>query len=336
MKNIHVGVLGAGLIAQEHLATLTRSPMVGSISVHDTDTKRCDALCSQYGAAPVSSLQALVDTCDLLWICTPPVAHREAVAAACKAGKAVFCEKPLAHTIADAKAIRQMVSKSGVPFFMGQSGRYTPAFVKIKQMVDQGLIGDVIYAWSTRHGYLNPKVTPAWRMDDKLSGGVIVEFGIHEIDFVQWVAGRLVEVSAVSTSKVINPGKFTEAVTAIGTCESGAKAKIEVSWANPRYLWQRGVEGTKGSLFYNDSDFNNVELHVPGKKPKTINAGNLPWKNMETGENLTFKYQAKAVLESLTKSKQSTVGLEVGLSAIQAAQSIIKAAASGKTTAVPK
>ena len=328
--------MGAGLIAQEHLATLSRSSFVGSISVFDTDTKRCQALCDQTGASPVLSFQSLVDGCDLLWICTPPVAHKAAIAAGCKAGKAIFCEKPLALTTQESKAIGNMVAKAGVPFFMGHSGRHTPAFVKMHHLVQKGVIGDVVYAWSTRHGYLDPKNTPAWRMEDKLSGGVMVEFGIHELDFVQWMAGPLVEVSAVSTSKVINPGKFTEAVTAVGSCASGAKAKIEVSWANPRYLWQRGVEGTKGSLFYNDGEFNDVVLLAPGKNPKVYSAGKLPWKNMKTGENLTFKYQAKAILKALANNEPTEVGFDVGLSAIQASAAIIKAAATGKTTKVQR
>ncbi len=334
MSKLHIGIVGAGLIAREHSATLTRSKYVGKLSVFDSDAARAGAFSKDIGTGTAPSLDELAKSVDLLWICTPPVAHLQAVQAGCRAGKPIFCEKPLAQNTKEALAIQKVTTAAKVPFFMGQSGRFTDAFIKIKEVVEKGLIGDVVYVWSLRHGYLDRKNQPAWRFEDKSSGGVLVEFGIHEIDFAQWIGGPLKDVSAISTSKILNPGKFTEAVTAVGTFVSGAKAKVEVSWANPRYLWQRGVEGTKGSLFYCDSNFNHVMHVVPGKPPKMIKAGGIHWKDPVTGENMAFKNQAKAVLEALVSGKPAPVGIEAGLLAVKAADAMMKAATSGKNVSV--
>src|SRR5690606_34583272 len=102
-------------------------------------------------------------------------AHVEPVKLACAAGKPIFCEKPLALGVAQMRQIAEAVAKANVPLFMGHSGRYTPIFRKIKQLVSSGAIGEPTLVWSNRVGYLAGSTATAWRLDDTRSGGVIIE-----------------------------------------------------------------------------------------------------------------------------------------------------------------
>ena len=267
MNKFHVGIVGAGLIAKDHANSLKRNPLVRSLTFFDVDNRRAQGAAAHHGACVARSVRELVSCSDVVWICTPPFARKEAITEACRARKAIFCEKPLAVSEPDLHFVEKAVKKARVPFFMGQSGRYSDFFQKMKDLVDHDAIGEPTMVWSTRLGYLDPKKQPAWRFDDMLGGGVLIELGVHELDFIRWIGGEWESVSAVASSRILNPGKFQDTVQAIGTLRGGVLARLDIGWANPRYLWQRGVEGAQGSLFFDDSRAREVQLFRPGKKP---------------------------------------------------------------------
>src|SRR3712207_3325347 len=101
MPKLHLALVGAGLIGPDHVLTLRRHPLVGGISVFDAEAARAEKLAGEFGLKRAGSLDELVAGCDLVWICTPPFAHREPVEAAAAARKPIFCEKPLASSMDD-------------------------------------------------------------------------------------------------------------------------------------------------------------------------------------------------------------------------------------------
>jgi len=332
MKQFRIGIVGAGLIAKDHANSLTRNPRVCSITFFDTDTERARAAADLFGVPVAKSLRELVNQSDIIWICTPPFAHRAAILAACRVKRPIFCEKPLGINETDLRVIAAAVRRARVPFFMGQSGRYSYFFKKMKELVEDGAIGQPTMVWSTRLGYFDPKKHPAWRFDAKLGGGMLIEFGVHEIDFVSWLGGQWTSVSAVASSRILRPGNFVDTVAAVGTLRSGAIARVEIGWASPRYLWQRGVEGETGSLFLDDSKVREVNLLRPGKKPQIFRTGN--WMDMRTKENLSLKDQATAVLDTLAKGGQPGVTLADGAAAVRAALAMYESTRTGRVVRI--
>ena len=327
MKRFRIGVVGAGLIARDHALSLRRMPEVEALSFFDAAPERAAQLAAEFGGRVASDLDELVAGCDVVWICTPPFARRAAIEAACAAGRAIFCEKPLALSAADAAWIQHTVRAAGVPFFMGQSNRFLAVFRQMKALLDAGEIGTPTSIWSTRLGWLDAAASPAWRLDDAKGGGVLVELGIHEIDFIRWLSGDWQSVYARGASAVIAPGRFLEAASGIGTLQNGLTARLDVSWASPRYLWQRGVEGTTGSLFFDDRRITQIELNRFGKEPQLFPVGN--WQDEQTGENLSLREQAHTVLRTLAENGAPPVTLEDGLAALQVALAIRKSVQSG-------
>jgi predicted dehydrogenase len=322
MKSFRIGLIGAGIIAREHALSLVRNKRVASLGIYDADPKRAARFSLDFRAMTARSTDELIDRSDIVWVCSPPSYHVDAIRRACSAGKAIFCEKPLALTLADARAIRDAVKRAKVPFFMGHSNRFNVAFIRMKEIADRGDLGDLTAIWSQRTGYLDRKVHPAWRFDDKLSGGVIVELGIHELDFSRWVGGDWKQVYATGSDATLNPGKFQDTATATGPFRRAGAARVHVSWSQPRYLWQRGIDGTRGSLFWDDSDYNHVHLLRAGRKPKLYPLGLTFWKDKETGENFSLRDQAHAVLAALEAGKPAPVTLGDGLEAIKLALAI--------------
>lgn len=332
-KKISIGIVGTGLIGRDHALSLVRFKDVGTVRIFDTDAARAAAVAQQVSATAAGSLNELIGASDIVWICSPPFAHKPVVAAACKAGKAIFCEKPLAHSVADARAIRDMVKKAGVPLFMGQSGRYTEAFITMQALVKRGVVGEPTLIWSNRFGYLDPKKSPPWRLDDSQSGGAITELGVHEIDFVNWVGGSWKSVAAIGSNKLVGP-QFLDAVSAVGTLKSGAKARINLSWSCARYLWQRGIEGTEGELFIDDSCFREIVLHRPGKELKKWITKATDWMDRTTGENLALRAQDQAFISAFKKGSAPPVNVDDGYAAVNVAAAMRESCKTGKVVQV--
>ena len=332
MKGIRVGMVGAGLIAREHCGSLSRTRLARELLYYDVDERRAQQLASEYGGRVVESLGALCGQVDIVWIAAPQFAHADIVKAACKAGKPVFCEKPLAHTPDDARKIRQAVRRAGVPFFMGQSGRYNAVFRKMKELTAQGVVGEPVKVWSIRQGQPDMSRHPAWRFDDTRCGGTVVELGVHEIDFVRWVGGEFTSVCASGSSRTLAPEKLQDSVSVVGELAGGATASLEICWADPRYLWQRGVVGTEGSLFFDDSTFAAVFHHRPGRKPRVVRTRD--WVYRPTGEGESIRNQARTVLRAVIEGTPPPVTLVDGLAAVEVAFAIRRSAETGRVVRV--
>jgi predicted dehydrogenase len=263
----------------------------------------------------------------VVWVCTPPFVRREPIEAACQAGKPIFCEKPLALNEDEMAWVRATVKQAGVPFFMGQSNRFLDFFRKMKELVEEGAIGEPTMIWSTRIGYLDPAVAPPWRMNDNLGGGTVIELGVHEIDFIRWVGGEWQSVYARGSSKSLVPGEFQDTVAAVGTLANDVIARLDIGWANPRYLWQRGVEGTKGSLFFDDQK-PYVYLNRPNKEPEVFKFRNPMIR--KTGENLSLTNEDESILEALATNGAPTVTLQDGAAAVRVALAMRESSHSGR------
>jgi myo-inositol 2-dehydrogenase/D-chiro-inositol 1-dehydrogenase len=331
-KGLTVGIVGAGRIAQDHAKSLLLSGKVKALQVFDVDVSHALALAEQCRATVTESLRELCHTSDLVWICSPQFTHLAAVAEACRAGKPIFCEKPLAHAGADLTRLQAVVKKAGVPFFMGQSGRYSTVFAKMKDLVATGAVGEPVKIWSIRQGYVHPSRRAPWCFDDRRSGGAIVEVGVHEIDFARWVGGDFVQVSGLASSRTLVPGKCEDTVVGLGKLRGGAMALIDVSWANTAGRWQRGVVGTEGSLFFDDSRFPEIQYTRYGHKPQTLVTRN--WIHAATGENEAFRNQVKAVLTALRRGDPPPVTLADGVAAVRTALAIRRAAKTGRVEKV--
>jgi predicted dehydrogenase len=320
MKNFTVGIIGCGLIAREHCLSLARLPQVKSLWFFDPDGARAQQLADEFGGTSTRSLREVIQASDIAWICTPPFARRDAIEIACELKRPVFCEKPLAVSHADLDWIQKIADDSGVPFFMGQSNRFGSYFQKMQELAADGAIGEITSLWSTRLGYLDVASAPPWRMDDAKSGGTIVELGIHEIDFSRWIGGDWQSVFARGSSQTLVPSNFQDSVWALGTLQSGASFQLNLSWASPRYLWQRGIEGTDGSLFFDDARVWQIELHRPNRDPEIFQTGD--WQDKTTGENLSLRQQAIAIFDALESRSTPPVTIGDGARAAQIALAI--------------
>jgi predicted dehydrogenase len=236
---LRIGFAGTGLIAWAHGLGLQAMIDGGVIeadicAVFDRDEKRAQGFAAVHRAEVVGDLDALMERCDAVWVCTPTVAHRSAVDAALAAGRAVFCEKPLATGLAGAQALAVAVARAGVPAQSGLVLRTAPVFRALRQLVASGSLGRPMAAIFRDDQYFPIQGTYAsgWRADvAQAGGGCLIEHSIHDVDILRFCFGEVDAVSARTANVAGHPGIEDLASVAL-TFGSGLEAQLTSVWHN--------------------------------------------------------------------------------------------------------
>lgn len=207
-----------------------------------------------------------LDELDAVVVATPTRTHRALVLAAAAAGKAVFCEKPLALTLEDTRAMLDAVAQAAVPLQVGFMRRYDPAYLEAKAAIDAGQIGHPVTFKAVGRDPFCPD--PAYA-DPSQSGGLIVDMGIHDMDLARWLMGAEVDrVTAEGTVMVCTDlrtvGDFDNAVVNL-RFENGAVGNVEVS-RNAFYGYDVRTEvlGSKAAVHVGGDDLRTNVL-LPAK-----------------------------------------------------------------------
>jgi predicted dehydrogenase len=195
---IKIGLVGAGnrLRSVVELVLQESRGRVVVAAVHDPDPISVNAVRNSFGAGITAfeSLEALLRSdVDWIFIGSFNCHHAEQAIAAMRAGKNVFCEKPLATTFEDCLRIRQVERETGRTFSFGLVLRYSPFYRKLKQLVEEGAIGRLISfefneTLSFNHGGY---IFGNWRRHRHLAGTHVLEKCCHDLDLANWITGQL-------------------------------------------------------------------------------------------------------------------------------------------------
>src|SRR5690606_32237638 len=149
-----IGVIGTGGIARRHVQELIDIGDVAVTAVVDLDEERTRWVTELTGARYYPRVQDLLPHVDAAYVLTPPRARVDAIRVLAEAGKAIFCEKPLAASVEDARRIHEIVSATDVPFMMGFMRRWHPAYRSLRSLIDEERIGRPLQYFRQRLGYL--------------------------------------------------------------------------------------------------------------------------------------------------------------------------------------
>jgi predicted dehydrogenase len=145
------------------------------------------------------------DDIHIINCCTPNYLHRDIVIDALKAGKRVYCDKPLAMNLAEAREILDVAEKTNVVHQMTFQYRFVPAIMRARQLIDEGLLGEPMSfrAAYLHSGYIDPNRPMSWRLDKKQGGaGALFDLGSHVLDLVRYLLGECREVFAATQTFV--------------------------------------------------------------------------------------------------------------------------------------
>ena len=195
-----------------------------------------------------SDYRALLERGDIdaVAVAVPDQMHRAITCAFLDAGKHVLCEKPMALTREDTRAMIRAADASGRQLMIGQICRYTPAFEKAKALVSNGTLGEVYFLESEyAHDYM--KLCDNWRADPLRHG--VIGGGCHAVDLLRWLAGDPREVFAYGTHRLLPQVPYDDATVAVMKFDGDTMGKVFVSTGCKRdYTMRTVIYGTKGTL----------------------------------------------------------------------------------------
>lgn len=244
---LRIGLVGAGGISHAHLPNLLR--LGAEVLVHSEDG--APGLVRQYGGTQVDTLEELLESVDYVDVVTPTYTHYTIVKRALEAGKHVISEKPLARTDEQAAELRDVARALGLRLYPAHVVRYFPEYVKLRDAVRQGRLGDLAVLRFYRSGSFPQR---PWFADRALSGGIIMDQMIHDLDIARWIAGEVRTVSAFSTRRDIATDKI-DAAHVMLTHASGAVTQLSGVWgpSHLRFTTGYSVTGTAGFLSHDSA-----------------------------------------------------------------------------------
>lgn len=234
MAPLRIGFIGCGHIAVSHRNGLRSAPDTEIGPVYDVDPERAHRFAIESGRAAqvVPDAAAVVDDCDAVYVCTWTAAHTEPVLMAAAAGRAVFCEKPLAVDRAGAAALTQAVTEAGVTHQVGLVMRHSPAFRAVNRLITEGRIGEPLSVVFRDDQYLPTQglYRSTWRGDVERAGdGTLLEHSIHDLDLLHWMLGPIDTVTAHTANHHGLKG-IEDVATVTLVAQSGAHASLISIW----------------------------------------------------------------------------------------------------------
>ncbi len=188
---------------------------------------------------------------DAVIVASPPFLHRELVEAAAAAGKHVFCEKPLAPTLADCDAIIAACARANVRLMTGQVLRYIQPFATVHDLVvKQRVIGKVFGMEMRRFGAGWGGGARSWRNEGAATGGMLMEINAHEMDLLRYISGEVTTVDARLGRYHHEAFDFADFAYVLFGMASGGAGSLHASLASALGSTEGMLHGTEGSLSY--------------------------------------------------------------------------------------
>ncbi|MEW5723076.1 MAG: Gfo/Idh/MocA family oxidoreductase [Thermodesulfobacteriota bacterium] len=245
MRKLKVGLIGLGKVAESHLAGYREVDCIEVVSGAEVSRERLRQMTDKWGLRGYLDPEEMIarESLDLVCILTPPSTHRRLTELAAARGLHVLCEKPLALSLEDGRAMISAAERAGVKLYYGSSYRCLPAVIKARQMIAAGEVGHVALMIETFIGGGGPEkwidLGPHhYPLDGPGGGGMgLVDHGIHLADIIPWLAGS--EIRAV-----FGRGNY-----------SGRKP-------GPEYLTMVLENGAVGQLLYHEATYPAV---MPGE-----------------------------------------------------------------------
>jgi NADH dehydrogenase len=266
LRPVKVGVVGLGKMGVAHTAVLAMVPdcqVVGLVDHHPGLARSIRGM--GHDAPYFKSVDQMIErvTPDAVFVLTPQDSHLAVARMALEAGCAVFVEKPLAHTLADAEALATLAAEKRRPVSCGYTLAYLPVFATAQYAIASGAIGTVRQARSSM--YLSQVFGPrkGWMYDAHRSGGgVVANISSHLLFLLEWFLGTPVEVRATASRLYSD---VEDELHGMMRLASGAEVGFDSSWSVPGYPLSAvviEVEGDNGKMLVSNDGIE-MDLHQP-------------------------------------------------------------------------
>jgi myo-inositol 2-dehydrogenase / D-chiro-inositol 1-dehydrogenase len=258
---LRFGLLGAGRIGKVHARAIAGNSDARLAAVADAMPDAAAALAAEYGAETrsIEAIEAAGDI-DAVVICTPTDTHADLIERFARAGKGIFCEKPVDLSLSRVRDCLRVVDDTGATLMVGFNRRFDPDFNALKTVIDEGRIGAVEMVTLTSR---DPGPPPYDYIER--SGGIFRDMTIHDFDMARWLLGEEVETVLAAASVLVDPeigrrGDYDSANVILATA-SGRQCSITNS-RRATYGYDQRIEvlGSRGAVAAENARLANIEV----------------------------------------------------------------------------
>ena len=327
---MRIGILSfAHLHAQSYAACLKQIPQVELVGIADRDRGRGQAAAEQFGTRYYDSYQGLLaEGLDGVLICSENSRHRELAELAAGRTPHILCEKPIASTLEDARAIIGICATRGSKLQIAFPVRFSPAMRRLKEMLAAGRLGRIYAVKTTNHGFM----PGGWFIQKELSGGgAVIDHTVHVIDLLRWFWNtEVTEVYAEVGLELLHPGLGIDDVGLLSfQLANGAFGTLDTSWSRPRSYPTWGdvtieVVGEKGWAIV-DTFAQKIDVYSDA-------LGKGQW--VDCGSNIDLGLMRDFV-EMIATGRAPSISGHDGLKALEVALAAYRSAATGRPVKLP-
>jgi len=316
---LRVACVGMGWWSDVLADAIKRSGKLAIAACYSRSPEKREAFARKYGCKAATSYQAILEDKGIEAVVntTPNAAHLETTRAAAAAGKHVFLDKPIANTIADARAITRACREAKVVLALGYQRRRESHFRLVKRQIDEGKFGRLVNAEANISRDRLGKIDLAsWRYTaEGMPGGVMLQIGIHYTDVLEYLLGPVRAVSG-RFARLVLPGDNPDVASLVLEHENGALSTLNASYASASEYYLMNVYGKEATAFYDMHEGLRILQRSTGKAERISLQGN----DTIAEELEEFARAVDGEAEPEMDGERSTASLAVILAGIRSAK----------------
>jgi len=372
MKEIGVAVIGTRFMGKAHANAYRQvwaffaPPLLPRLAVAcGQDERRLAEFARRFGfgATATDWREAISrDDVGLVDICASNDLHAEIALEAARAGKACFCEKPLARDLAEAREMLRAVEEAGVPHMVCFNYRFFPAIRLARELIRDGALGEIrqFHALYLQDWGLDPELPLTWRMRKELAGtGALGDTAVHIVDLARFLVGEIAEVTGMLTTFIrerplpngSGVGEVTvdDSAAFLARFSSGATGVFETTRVatGRKNFMHLEVNGSRGSIRWNAEALNVLEFYSLDDPPKVrgfrrivVTDAEHPWTGnwWPPGHGLgyehSFVHAIYELLSAIGEGRCPEPGFQEGVAAQAVLEAVTRSAAERRWVAV--
>ena len=316
---LNAGVLGAGHLGKIHLKLLQQSTKYNLVGFYDANPEAAAQIEKEFGYKSFESMDALITACDMVDVVTPTIYHFECAKKVVEAGKHLFIEKPITHTVAEANELLALAKKYGVLGQVGQVERFNPAFMAVNHMIN-----NTMFIEAHRLAEFNPRGTDV---------SVVLDLMIHDIDAIlSVVQSDVTQVHASGVSVISETPDIANARIefANGCVANLTASRISMKKMRKARFFQKDAYISVNFLDKkcevvkmkdapeNPDDFAMVLTNAEGKKKQ------IYFDNPDVNNNNAILDELDTFADAINNNTTPIVTLEQGANALKVAMMVIE------------
>jgi len=241
---MNIGIIGAGSISVQHAQAINKVKGIKLVAASRTNHKALNDFVTKFGVQGYTDYRKLLENKDIdsVLIATPHHLHKQMSIATASAGKHILVEKPFASTLEECDEIIQAAQSAGVKLMVGHTRQFSDVSIRSKDILKSGEIGDMVFGINTMTKFWKIPDRKDWHLKKDSGGGVLLTVGIHDIDFLMYMADSKVTCVKAELSNRLQGDEVDDSGMIYLGFENGVTATI----VNAGY--QSGVERFSSEL----------------------------------------------------------------------------------------